>query len=315
MEQETVVTTSHLARTCDWSTTALGPRHTWASAVEHVVAVLLEAPVPMCYQHGPSLAMVYNDAFATLLGHKHPGAFAMPTPQVVSEVWDQPNVGAAFEQVLTKGEPFIEDGVSLRLRRGRAADAELDAGYYLRAGSPVRDESGAVLGVLHLVLETTDAVNRITAVAELASALAVAVTVDDVCKVALRHAFKGLPASEVTICLPPSHAGSTWRATQRCAADGGTSADERLPLLWTELEGEALEVVGRAAQDRTTPVEAGVDVLVLPMPIDGRTGVAVLRLDVDHLPEDAHTVLLSLAALVGQALERAYLFDRSEERV
>ena len=308
--EDTAVTAAGLARACDWDATPLGHRDTWPRAVEHVVSMLLEAPVPMCYQHGPTLAMVYNDAFAALLGQKHPAAFAAPTREVVAEVWDQPNVGAAFEKVLTQGEPFIQDGVSLRLRRGRAADAALDAGYYLRAGSPVRDEGGAVLGVLHLVLETTDAVNRITAVAELASSLAVAVTVDDVCKVALRHAFKGLPASEVTICLPPSHAGSTWRATRRCTADGGTSADERLPLVWTELEGEALELVGRAAEHRTAPVEAGADVLVLPMPIDERTGVAVLRLHVDHLPEDAHTVLLSLAALVGQALERAYLFDR-----
>lgn len=308
--EDTAVTAAGLARACDWEATPLGRRETWPQAVEHVVSMLLEAPVPMCYQHGPALAMVYNDAFAALLGHKHPAAFAAPTREVVAEVWDQPNVGAAFEKVLTQGEPFIQDGVSLRLRRGRATDAELDAGYYLRAGSPVRDESGAVLGVLHLVLETTDAVNRITAVAELASCLAVAVTVDDVCKVALRHAFNGLPTSEVTICLPPSHAGSTWRATRRCAAEGGTAADERLPLVWTELEGEALELVGRAAEHRTAPVEAGADVLVLPMPIDERTGVAVLRLDVGHLPEDAHTVLLSLAALVGQALERAYLFDR-----
>ncbi len=139
--------------------------------------------------------------------------------------------------------------------------------------------------------------------AELASCLAVAVTVDDVCKVALRHAFNGLPTSEVTICLPPSHAGSTWRATRRCAAEGGTSADERLPLVWTELEGEALELVGRAAEHRTARSRPAPTCSCCPCrstsarewPSCGWTSV--------HLPEDAHTVLLSLAALVGQALE------------
>ena len=306
VEQETVVTTSHLARTCDWSTTALGPRHTWASAVEHVVAVLLEAPVPMCYQHGPSLAMVYNDAFATLLGHKHPGAFAMPTPQVVSEVWDQPNVGPAFQAVLDLGEPFLEEGVRLRLRRGRDRNHDVDVGYYLRAGSPVRNEAGEVLGVLHIVLETTKGVERIQAVAGLASSLAVAVTVDDVCKAALHHALAGLPAVDAMICLPPSNGGA-WR-TSWCRPDEVFSpGEERLPLVWSDLQGPELARVLQAL-DRGRVEQDGL--VVVPVPIDGRQGALCLRLDGRALPADAETVLLSSAALVGQAVARAQLFDR-----
>ena len=78
------MTAAELARACDWSATALGPRSQWPAAVEHVVTTLLEAPVPVCYQHGPSLAMVYNDAFAMLLGAKHPDAFGQPTRVVVA---------------------------------------------------------------------------------------------------------------------------------------------------------------------------------------------------------------------------------------
>ena len=271
------------------------------------MSTLLEAPVPLCYQHGPSLAMVYNDAFAELLGRKHPDAFSAPTREVVAEVWDRPNVGPAFLRVIEKGEGFLEDGVQLGLRRGRDSAREVDTGYYLRAGSPVRDSDGTVLGVLHVVLETTAGVERIHSVADLASALAVAVSVDDVCKVALLHALHALPAEEAMVCLPPGGVGS-WRVTRRRADEQFSGAEERLPLVWTDLLGAEVELIeellasGRAA--------GGQGLLVLPMAIDGREGAIVLRLGTASVGAETEMVLASAATLVGQALARAQIFDR-----
>jgi serine phosphatase RsbU (regulator of sigma subunit) len=296
-----------LARTCDWSTTPLGPREGWPPVVEHLVSTLLEAPVPLCYQHGPSLAMVYNDAFAALLGRKHPEAFAAPTHEVVAEVWDRPNVGPAFRRVLERGEGFLEDGAQLRLRRGRDGPRDVDTGYYLRAGSPVRDSDGTVLGVFHVVLETTVGVERLHGVADLASALAVAVTVDDVCKVALRHALQALPADEVLLCLPAGGAGS-WRVTRRRADEQFSEAEERLPLVWTDLPAPEVEVIGELLASGL--VAFGQGRLVLPMAIDGTQGAIVLRLDAAPVAAEAEMALASAAALVGQALGRARIFDR-----
>ena len=134
--------------------------------------------------------MVYNDAFATLLGHKHPGGVRDADPAGRGG-----GLGPAERRVrrscgLEKGEGFLEDGVQLRLRRGRDRNRDVDTGYYLRAGSPCGTRPGGP-GVLHIVLETTKGVERIQAVAGLASSLAVAVTVDDVCKAALHHALAG----------------------------------------------------------------------------------------------------------------------------
>ena len=60
------MTAAELLRARDWSTTGLGPRSRWPAAVEHVVATVLESPLPLCYQHGPTLDMVYNDAIGAL---------------------------------------------------------------------------------------------------------------------------------------------------------------------------------------------------------------------------------------------------------
>ena len=269
------------------------------------MSTLLEAPVPLCYQHGPSLAMVYNDAFAELLGRKHPDAFA-PHPEVVAEVWDRPNVGPAFLRVIEKGEGFLEDGVQLGLRRGRDSAREVDTGYYLRAGSPVRDSDGTVLGVLHVVLETTAGVERIQRCGP---------RVGPRGRGERGRRLQGRPPAR-----PPRAAGgggddvpaARWRrVVAGDPAAGGRAvlgAEERLPLVWTDLLGAEVELIeellasGRAA--------GGQGLLVLPMAIDGREGAIVLRLGTASVGAETEMVLASAATLVGQALARAQIFDR-----
>lgn len=312
VEQRPGASAAELLRARDWSTTSLGARAAWPAVVEHVVATVLESPLPLCYQHGPALEMVYNDAFAELLGSKHPAVFGRPTREAVAEVWDLPNVGAAFQRVLETGEPFLENGVRLSLRRGRPAPLRLDDGYYTRAASPVRDDSGAVVGVLHMVLETTEGVERVQELASLAGSLAVAATVDDVCKAALHHIALTLPAVEVVVCLPdelaPGAPTGELRATRHRADERVSPLEERLPLIWTPLRGPEREVVQEALSEGGLAQHD--DLVVIPLPTDGHTGAVVLRLEQHPLPADAHTLLASAAALVGQALARAHLFDR-----
>ncbi|MDF2143724.1 SpoIIE family protein phosphatase [Knoellia sp. p5-6-4] len=311
------MTAAELLRARDWSTTGLGPRSRWPAAVEHVVATVMESPLPLCYQHGPTLDMVYNDAFAHILGVKHPDVFGLPTREAVAEVWEQPNVGAAFLRVLETGESFLEHGVRLTLRRGRPTPYRLDDGYYTRAASPVRDDTGAVIGVLHMVLETTEGVERIRELAGLAGSLSVAATVDDVCKVALQHASLTLPVVEVLICLPEESGGGQspgeLRVTRHRLEDVVSPLEERLPLIWTALSGDERLVVQRALAGGG--VAQHDDLVVVPMPTDGHMGAVVLRLERldgphDPLAADARTMLSSAAALVGQAIARAQLLDR-----
>lgn len=312
VEQRPETSAAELLHARDWSATSLGARAGWPAVVEHVVATVLESPLPLCYQHGPSLEMVYNDAFAELLGSKHPAVFGRPTREAVAEVWDLPNVGAAFQRVLETGEPFLENGVRLSLRRGRPAPLRLDDGYYTRAASPVRDDSGAVVGVLHMVLETTEGVERVQELASLAGSLAVAATVDDVCKAALHHMALTLPAVEVVVCLPdelaPGVPTGELRATRHRADERVSPLEERLPLIWTPLRGPEREAVREALGHGGLAQHD--DLVVIPLPTDGHTGAVVLRLAQHPLPADAHTLLGSAAALVGQALARAHLFDR-----
>src|SRR5688572_28601235 len=61
-------------RAKDWSRTPLGPMDRWPQSLRTVVGTCLAAPTPMVLWWGPDLTLIYNDAYAPILGRKHPDA-------------------------------------------------------------------------------------------------------------------------------------------------------------------------------------------------------------------------------------------------
>ena len=245
-----------LAAHSDWAATPLGPRAQWPTQLEAAWEIALECPLPVALLCGADFTMLYNDAFRELLGSKHPSAFGQSARKVVAEVWDDPKVGPLLERAFTEAEPFLDEGVELRLDRGRevgpghgsgalgVSDGG-DVGYYLRSGSPVMGADGEVLAVLHVIVETTNAIGRARAVAKLAALLAVAVTVDDVCKVVLRQAMVAFDGLSVSICLP-SPSPASWRMARRHRIEQLSPDEERLPLIWSELGEDLAGIIAQA---------------------------------------------------------------------
>jgi serine phosphatase RsbU (regulator of sigma subunit)/anti-sigma regulatory factor (Ser/Thr protein kinase) len=297
-----------LADHSDWSATPLGARSDWPPALESAWRLMIECPLPMALLCGDEFTMLYNDAFRELLGTKHPGAFGKAAAQVVSEVWDDPETGLLFESVLRGGEAQLQEGAQLTLARGRGAGADLDTGYYLRSTSPVLDEDGTPLAVLHVVVETTSAVGRAHAVASLATALAVAVGVDDVCKVVLRESMAALDAIAVTICLP-SLGPAGWRMARRHRIEELSPDEERLPLIWSEL-GEDLMALAASVASAGVPylAESG-ETVAVPLRAGSAEAVLIVAREAQPVPHDVATVLNAFSELVGEALNRAVVYD------
>lgn len=61
-------------RANDWSSSPLGWPETWPQALRSVASLMLGSRFPMFAAWGPDLAFVYNDAYAEILGDKHPAA-------------------------------------------------------------------------------------------------------------------------------------------------------------------------------------------------------------------------------------------------
>jgi PAS domain S-box-containing protein len=137
----------------DWSKTALGPIETWSPALKAATEMVLASGFPMAVRWGPHLISIYNDAYATLLGPKHPAALGEPIENVWPEIAD--DLGALNRAILRgEGPAFFEKMHPWRIERDAGPeDARFTASY-----SPIPDVTapGGIGGILVITLETTD---------------------------------------------------------------------------------------------------------------------------------------------------------------
>jgi len=150
---------------------------------------------------GPDLAVFYNDAFAMQVGTRHPDLFGRPAAEALTAVWGDAEVAQALAFGLRHEEAFVDEGRDLVPDRG---EGDREPAHFVLSGSPVHDVDGAVLAMLHVAVETTSAQLRARAVARLATALSVALSVDDVCKTLLREAVSAFDAVSAAVVLPAS---------------------------------------------------------------------------------------------------------------
>src|SRR4029453_3742173 len=126
--------------------TTVGAAGGWDPATRAAVEVVLSAPVPMAFAYGPDYLLIYNDAFANLIGGEHPAAFGRPAAEVFGELWQAPGVGAVIEDVFHTGRPYLEAETLVALPRGDSGRVE--QAFFTRGHSVVGDRQGRVAGAL-----------------------------------------------------------------------------------------------------------------------------------------------------------------------
>jgi len=137
-----------LIRKFDWSTTTLGPIHTWPQSLRTATELLIRSPVPIVMLWGPEGVMIYNDAYSVFAGGRHPELLGMEVRKAWSEISDfNDNV---MRVGLAGGTLSYRDQALTLNRRGVPEPVWMDLDY-----SPVTDESGAPAGVIAIVVETT----------------------------------------------------------------------------------------------------------------------------------------------------------------
>jgi PAS domain S-box-containing protein len=121
----------------------------WPQSLRTAVDIVIHSPMPMLLLWGPQLCQLYNDSFAVLAGSKHPQAFGQPVDTIWPEL--KPFTDSIYQAVL-EGEvrSYTEQGLSLP-RGDHEEHVWLDLTY-----SPIRDESGAVSGILVTAIEADE---------------------------------------------------------------------------------------------------------------------------------------------------------------
>ncbi|WP_322105986.1 ATP-binding protein [Paraburkholderia sp. J41] len=133
----------------DWSTSPLGFPDTWAPEFRTIVQLMMDSHVPMWAAWGTSLCMVYNTPYVSMLGGKHPKSLGSPLKIVWGEIWA--DVGALVQTALD-GHPVYREDLPLVIdRSGQAEQTWFSFSY-----SPLRDQTGAIQGLVCTVWEATD---------------------------------------------------------------------------------------------------------------------------------------------------------------
>jgi PAS domain S-box-containing protein len=132
----------------DWASTSLGPIATWPQSLKGLVNLVLAAPLPMNLLWGPELIQIYNDAYAPLMGLKHPAGLGQPAAECWPEVWEV--AGPLYVRVFA-GEPVVLENSQWTLNRHGVPEAAWFDNYLI----PVLDENGAVGGAHVIAFETT----------------------------------------------------------------------------------------------------------------------------------------------------------------
>jgi PAS domain S-box-containing protein len=140
---------ARLIREKDWSQTPFGPMEGWSTALRSAVSIILGSRFPMVLYWGETRALIYNDAWAPVLGQKHPWALGMPGTEVWAEIWDI--IGPMFDQVMNEGVATWSEDQLLPLNRY----GYVEECYFYYSYSPVRGDDGTVEGVFTAVTETT----------------------------------------------------------------------------------------------------------------------------------------------------------------
>ena len=128
-----------LMRSHDWSRSPLGAPESWPQPLRTTVGLLLQSRFPMFVAWGAELGFVYNDAYAEILGAKHPHALGRRFQDIWSEIWT--DINPLIVAALAGQATYREDLPLLMNRKGCGHDSGAPSGdcdqSWLRIKAPI----------------------------------------------------------------------------------------------------------------------------------------------------------------------------------
>ena len=136
----------------DWSATGVGSIESWCGAMKSMLGFVLHSPVPIVTLWGDKGVMIYNDAYRSFAGGRHPALLGTNVLEGWHEVADF-NANVMQKVYREGGTLSYKDQELTLIRDGTPKLLWTDLEY-----SPVLDEDGTPIGVVAIVVETTEKV-------------------------------------------------------------------------------------------------------------------------------------------------------------
>ncbi|MHA6492703.1 PAS domain-containing protein [Pseudomonas borbori] len=135
-------------REFDWSDSTLGRPESWPPALQTVIGILLGSQQPMFVAWGDQHTLLYNTAYARILGDKHPAALGAPFLETFAEIRD--DLVPIVEQAYAGHAVHMDDITLVIDRHGYPEETHFAFSY-----TPIRSENGEVAGFFCPCVETT----------------------------------------------------------------------------------------------------------------------------------------------------------------
>jgi hypothetical protein len=133
----------------DWSATPLGPVRDWPAGLRYAVRTVLASRFPMILTWGPQYTQIYNDAYATLIGAKHPAAIGADLRVTLAEGWAA--LQEPVERAMATCEPSWIPQLLLLLERAGYREET----YFTVSHAPAYGDAGEVAGMHAVCTEVT----------------------------------------------------------------------------------------------------------------------------------------------------------------
>ncbi|HSR99511.1 MAG TPA: histidine kinase dimerization/phospho-acceptor domain-containing protein, partial [Kofleriaceae bacterium] len=309
-------------REIDWAATPLGPVEFWPQSLRTCIRIVLTSRQPMFVWWGEQLINLYNDAYVSILGGKHPAALGQPASVVWREIWD--SVGPRASKAMRENVGTFDEALLLIMERNGYREET----YYTFSYSPVPGDDGSPGGILCANSSDTQRIfgdRQQALLREVAARTSHARTVSSACELAL-EAF-GTNRKDLPFAL--LYVVENGVATLACTA--GIERDHPLALPTiapgAEVAWPVAEVIAgapialRTLDDRSLPsgdwAEPPSEAIAIPVHAADMSLGAVLvigRNPFRLLDDDYHRFLDLLAIQIGSAITSARTFEEERRR-
>jgi signal transduction histidine kinase/FixJ family two-component response regulator len=133
----------------DWASTGMGPAEGWSQGLRTAIGLCLGSRLCGCIYWGPEHLILYNDAYGSILGTKHPSALAKPAREVWAEIFGI--IGPLMQQTLQTGATTGSDDAPIFLNRS----GYIEEFYCSYSYTPLMNEFGEIEGVFATLPETS----------------------------------------------------------------------------------------------------------------------------------------------------------------
>lgn len=276
-------------RAFDWSNTPLGSIEKWPQSLKTAVRIMLTSRQPMWLGWGEQLIKLYNDAYKTIVGGKHPEALGQPASVVWREIWN--DIAPMLETAMGGIEgTYVEAQLLIMERSGYPEET-----YYTFSYSPIPDDEGGTGGIICANTDDTQRVlgeRQLRTLRELAAETAEAKTVQEACELSASALSRNLYDLPFTLLY-------LLDAESKSAHLAGATGMEK----GTAVSPHQIKIIGRDADGWPLGSVFENNESVLLTDLTNRFG----SLPGGPWPEPSHSAMVLPIAQPGQAMPTGFL--------